>query len=117
MESDEHKEAPPPDLPFNNRYKIDLSCNLSLESWDNVRRLTLLMDNAKMEFNEATFAFLALYFFYTYLNLSSVFLDFDLIPALHHFFNDPILISNMTIDFAMLGLLFLNRVHQGTLFN
>lgn len=32
------------DLPFNNKYKLDLSCNLSLESWDNARRLTILLN-------------------------------------------------------------------------
>lgn len=32
------------DLPLNNKYKLDLSCNLSLESWDNARRLTITFD-------------------------------------------------------------------------
>jgi len=34
-------------LPYNTKYKLDLSCNLSLESWDNIRRLTLLIDMEK----------------------------------------------------------------------
>lgn len=32
------------DTVFNTKYKLDLSCNLSLESWDNARRLTIALD-------------------------------------------------------------------------
>jgi hypothetical protein len=32
------------DTVFNSKYKLDLSCNLSLESWDNARRLTIALD-------------------------------------------------------------------------
>jgi len=32
------------DTVYNNKYKLDLSCNLSLESWDNARRLTIALD-------------------------------------------------------------------------
>lgn len=32
------------ELPENEKFKLDLSCNLSLESWDNARRLTITFD-------------------------------------------------------------------------
>jgi hypothetical protein len=32
------------ELPENETFKLDLSCNLSLESWDNARRLTITFD-------------------------------------------------------------------------
>ncbi|CAD8137603.1 unnamed protein product [Paramecium octaurelia] len=116
-ENDSGKDEIPDDLPYNSDYKLDFSCNLSLESWDNMRRLTLLIDNDWMDYNEAQIAFVFLYFIYLYMNLSSVFLDFDLIPVLHAFFQDPILEWNMIVDFTCLALLFLNRVYQGTLYN
>lgn len=117
MDDESGDEELPLDLPYNTKFKLDLSCNLSLECWDNIRRLTLLMDMDKQEFNEATFSFLAVYLLYTYMNLSSVFLGFDLVPALHRFFKNSILEYNMVIDFALIAVLFLNRVYQGTLFN
>ncbi|CAD8144798.1 unnamed protein product [Paramecium pentaurelia] len=116
-ENDSGKDEIPDDLPYNSDFKLDFSCNLSLESWDNMRRLTLLIDNEWMDYNEAQIAFVFLYFVYLYMNLSSVFLDFDLIPILHSFFQDPILEWNMIVDFTCLALLFLNRVYQGTLYN
>ena len=58
------------DLPFNNKYKLDLSCNLSIESWDNARRLTIGFDKDNQEMYETTFSFLALYWLYTYIILS-----------------------------------------------
>ncbi|CAD8059793.1 unnamed protein product [Paramecium sonneborni] len=116
-ENDSAKDEIPDDLPYNSDFKLDFSCNLSLESWDNMRRLTLLIDNDWMDYNEAQIAFVFLYFIYLYMNLSSVFLDFDLIPVLHSFFQDPILEWNMIVDFTCLALLFLNRVYQGTLYN
>jgi hypothetical protein len=76
-----------------------------------MRRLTLLIDNDWMDYNEASIAFVFLYFVYLYFNLSSVFLDFDLIPVLHTFFQDPILEWNMIVDFSCLAFLFLNRVY------
>ena len=36
-------------LPKNTKFKIDLSCNLSLESWDNARRLVLAFDKKQMD--------------------------------------------------------------------
>lgn len=52
-ENDGGKDEIPGDLPYNSDFKLDLSCNLSLESWDNMRRLTLLIDNNWMDYNEA----------------------------------------------------------------
>lgn len=52
-ENDSVANEIPADLPYNSDYKLDFSCNLSLESWDNIRRLTLMIDNEWMEYNEA----------------------------------------------------------------
>ena len=52
-ENDSGKDEIPDDLPYNSDFKLDFSCNLSLESWDNMRRLTLLIDNEWMDYNEA----------------------------------------------------------------
>jgi hypothetical protein len=78
------------ELPYNNTWKLDLSCNLSLESWDNARRLTILLNKNKSELYESTFNFLALYLIYVYIILSQDFLGFDLFPKFHKFFSNPI---------------------------
>ena len=35
---------PDKELPENEKFKLDLGCNLSLESWDNARRLAITFD-------------------------------------------------------------------------
>jgi hypothetical protein len=64
-----------------------------------------------MELYETTFSFLGFYLLYSYIVLSQDFLGFDVFPALHIFFGDPIQEWNMSIDFLLISVMFLLRVN------
>jgi hypothetical protein len=48
VQADDEEDEDNGDVLVNKSYKLDLSCNMSLESWDNARRLTLMLDRDKL---------------------------------------------------------------------
>lgn len=55
--------------------KLDITCLLSLETWDNARRISLLIDAEKSKKYELSYVFLGIYFIFLFVILASIFGD------------------------------------------
>ena len=97
--------------------KIDSSCMLSIETWDNCRKALHEFDNNRSELYEAIMLFLGVYCFFLILILLSVVYDVYILFAKDSAITSQFLISIFTIDLGLFIMLFLNRIYYGNMYN
>lgn len=96
---------------------IDITCLVTLETWDNCRRTAILLDQDRSKKYEFIYIFLGMYaFFITMVLLQVLF-------KIYVFFNkadslgNPLIILIFAIDFSILLSLFFHRIYYGSSFN
>lgn len=97
--------------------KVDITCIVSLETWDNCRRAAVLMDQKRSEKYEIIYIFLGVYFFFVILVLLQVLFDVYLFFSQGSALNSPILVFIFTIDTFIMMTLFFQRIFYGSNFN
>lgn len=90
--------------------KVDITCPISLETWDNARRIALILDREKSQKFEISYIFLCVYFFFLVVILGSIFADVYVVINKSSKYAHPILIYNFTIDACLILGLFLIRI-------
>jgi len=97
--------------------KIDVTCVISLETWDNCRRAAVLMDQKRSEKFEIIYIFLGIYFFFILLVLLQVLFQVYLLFSSTSPLNSPLIVVLFTIDFIIMLVLFFQRIYYGSNFN
>jgi hypothetical protein len=92
--------------------KIDISCTLSLETWDNSRRIAVQIDKEKSAKYELSYVFLGIYFIFIFVLLTSIVFDLTIFVSKESvYLHEPILVMNMLVDFVLIGIMFVNRIY------
>ena len=97
--------------------KIDVTCVISLETWDCCRRAAVLMDQKRSEKFETTYIFLGVYAFFVIFVLLQVLFDVYLFFSSTSPLNSPLIVVIFTIDFVIMLVLFFQRIYYGSSFN
>lgn len=97
--------------------KIDVTCAISLQTWDTCRRVAVLMDQKKSEKYEIIFFFLGIYFFVLILILLQVLLDIYVFFSKESALNSDTILYIFIIDSLILLFLFFQRIYYGSNLN
>lgn len=97
--------------------KIDTTCRISIETWDNCRKASHQFGGGKSELNETMMLFLGVYSFFLILILLAVIYDVYLVFNEDSAVYSGFMVSVFTIDLCLFLLLFLNRIYYGNLYN
>lgn len=97
--------------------KIDVTCIISLETWDNCRRAALVMDSKRSEKYEIIYIFLGIYFFFVTLVLLQALFDVYVFFDEESSLNTPLIIFIFFVDCVIMLVLFFQRIYNGSNFN
>lgn len=97
--------------------KLDVTCIISLETWDNCRRAALVMDSKRSEKYEIIYVFLGIYFFFVSLVLLQALFDVYVLFDEESSLNSPLIIFIFFVDCVIMLVLFFQRIYNGSNFN
>lgn len=97
--------------------KLDVTCIISFETWDNCRRAALVMDTKRSEKYEIIYIFLGVYFFFVILVLLQVLFDVYVFFSQSSALNTPLMVFVFTVDCFIMLILFFQRIFYGSEFN
>ncbi len=97
--------------------KMDVTCLISLQTWDNCRRAAVLMDQKRSERFEIIYIFLGIYAFFILLVLLQVLFQVYLLFSSSSPLNSSLIVTIFTIDFTIMLVLFFHRIYFGSTFN
>ena len=90
--------------------RIDISCSVSLETWDNARRIMGNVDKEETEVYELSYIFLGIYFIFLALICFSIFGEFYIIIDEKSVYMSPLLVIHTSADFCFIIVFFFIRI-------
>jgi len=97
--------------------KLDVTCSLSLETWDNARRIVCQLDLENTEKFELSYIFLGFYYIFTGLICVSIYGEIFILIDKTSVYLHPLMVIHTTADFLMVTIFFFIRIWYGTEFN
>ncbi|KAL4510831.1 hypothetical protein ABPG72_004985 [Tetrahymena utriculariae] len=97
--------------------KIDFTCPISMETWDNYRKVILSTNNELMQTLEISYFCLFFYFFFVTLIVFSFFFELYWIFDKESILLNPIFVIQSSFDFVFLSFFLLFRFYYGTKYN
>lgn len=97
--------------------KLDTTCRMSIETWDNCRKAAHQYGDSHFELYESVMLYLGLYSFFLSLVLLEVIYDvYVFVPKSSAIFT-PFMINVFLVDLVLFLCLFLNRIYYGNMYN
>lgn len=97
--------------------KLDVTCPLSLETWDNSRRIVCQLDVENTEKFELSYIFLGFYFIFIGLICASIYGGVFILVTSTSVYMHPLMVIHTTADFLLVMIFFLIRIWHGSEFN
>ncbi|KAL4435732.1 hypothetical protein ABPG74_018283 [Tetrahymena malaccensis] len=97
--------------------KIDFTCPISMETWDNYRKVILSTNNELMQTLEVSYFCLFFYFVFVTLIVFSSFFELYWIFEKESLLLNPIFVIQSSFDFVFLSFFLLFRFYYGTKYN
>ncbi|EAS03803.1 transmembrane protein, putative (macronuclear) [Tetrahymena thermophila SB210] len=97
--------------------KIDFTCPISMETWDNYRKVILTTNNELMQTLEISYFCLFFYFVFVTLIVFSSFFELYWIFDKESILLNPIFVIQSSFDFVFLSFFLLFRFYYGTKYN
>lgn len=97
--------------------KLDVTCPLSLETWDNARRIVCQLDVENTAKFELSYIFLGFYYIFIGLICVSIYGEIFLIISEDSVYLHPLMVIHTTADFMMVTIFFFIRIWYGSSFN
>lgn len=97
--------------------QIDITCLITLETWDNCRRTAILLDQERSKKFEFIYIFLGMYAFFITMVLLQVLFKIYIFFNKEDSLGNPLIILIFSIDFSILLSLFFHRIYYGSSFN
>ncbi|EAR99392.1 transmembrane protein, putative (macronuclear) [Tetrahymena thermophila SB210] len=97
--------------------KLDVTCPLSLETWDNSRRIFCQIDQESTTKFELSYIFLGFYYIFIGLICVSIYGEIYIIISPNSVYLHPLMVIHTTADFMMVTIFFFIRIWYSSEFN
>ncbi|EGR34777.1 hypothetical protein IMG5_002490 [Ichthyophthirius multifiliis] len=97
--------------------RIDITCPVSIETWDNSRRIGFQLDKHNTVQFELSYIFLGIYYMFLALVCCSIYGNIYIIIKRDSIYLHPLLVIHTTVDFLLITIFFFLRIWYSTEFN